>query len=134
MCTINNQHRYFTLTHTYAEEDRQEANPCAHCGARVYLEGMFPAPVVPANGGGAPAGLSSTAVLPAPVAPTVSASAARAVAVSLPLAEARPPPEKRRRLATEIIRELQGAKELLDSGHISQGQFEELKCRLFADE
>ena len=84
--------------------------------------------------GGAPAGLSSTAVLPAPVAPTVSASAARAVAVSLPLAEARPPPEKRRRLATEIIRELQGAKELLDSGHISQGQFEELKRRLFADE
>jgi hypothetical protein len=54
--------------------------------------------------------------------------------VSLPVAEARPPPEKRRRLATEIIRELQGAKELLDSGHISQGQFEELKRRLFADE
>ena len=44
------------------------------------------------------------------------------------------PPEKRRRLATEIICELQGAKVLPDSGNISQGQFGELKRRLFAGE
>lgn len=31
--------KYRKLTHEFKKEDRREAIPCAHCGARVYLEG-----------------------------------------------------------------------------------------------
>ena len=91
-----------TLTHAYAEDERQECKQCAVCGAQVYLEGVWPARVLPLSETGA----------------------------ALPPQPATNPPAKRRRTATEVIHELSQAKSLLDAGVLTQDQFDELKRRL----
>ncbi len=56
--------KYRKLTHTFAKEERKEAPPCGHCGARVYLEGRSTAtPVTEA------ASSSADAAAPAPRTP-----------------------------------------------------------------
>ena len=93
------------LKHTYVDGvDRVEADPCGHCGARVYMEG------VRAASAPAPA---------APLAPALAATPAPAV-----------PPAKRRRTATEVVNELHRASELLDKGVLTAAEVQLLKEQL----
>ena len=84
-----------------------------HCGARVYLEGVWPAPVAPA---------SVDSAASSPPAPTTAAT---------------PPPgpvAKRQRFASEIVSERASAKGLLDAKLLTQADFDNLKNRLLQGE
>jgi hypothetical protein len=39
---MRNRIQYITLHHSIPADERQEVNPCPHCGARLYLEGTKP--------------------------------------------------------------------------------------------
>ena len=99
--------KHFTLQWQIPEEKREEVlRVCAHCTARLYLEGkpLLDSPSAPAQG------------VPAlPAAPSSSSDA--------PLA-------KRRRTAAECVRELHDLKALLDCGVLLQQEFIDMKGRL----
>ncbi len=99
--------KYLRLSHVYSEDDRRECNPCACCGARIYLEGL---------GGASYATVAPSGVWPARVRPAPQSVSST--------------PPKRRRTATEIVQELKDAKALKDQGVISSPELKDLKERL----
>ena len=99
--------KYFRLTWQIPEDEREEVlRVCAHCTARLYLEGR-PLLDNPASSAGAP-------------------PSAR------PPVNSDEPPAKRPCTASECVRELQELKALLDGGLLSQQEFADLKGRLLS--
>lgn len=104
--------KYLTLTRQIPAEHRQEVRQvCAHCSARVYLEGKAPLPA------------------PAPVAPAAAPAPAPAAPMGPPAAPDEPA-AKRARLAADCVQQLKQAKDLLDCGLLQPEEFEQLKGRL----
>ena len=77
------------LEHTFEDHEREEADSCGHCGARVYLEGLCAAHA------------TSSSAIAAPTGPQPST------------------PKKRRLSAADVVKELTGAKALKDAGLLS---------------
>lgn len=108
--------RYFFCTYTVPPEERQEVlKHCAHCTARLYLEGR------------------QTLDRPAaePAAPP-AAGARAAPGGEGPQPESSQPAPKRPRTAQECVGELVSLKGLLDSGALTQEEFQDLKQKLLA--
>ena len=99
--------KYFRLTWQIPEGEREEVlRVCAHCTARLYLEGK-------------------------PLLDSPAGSAGAQPQTRLP-ANADEPAPKRPRTASECVRELQELKALLDSGLLSKQEFADLKGRLLS--
>ena len=97
------------MTRQIPEHKRQEVlRVCAHCTARLYLEGK--------------------PLLDSPSARAQGVAAASAAAASAPSSGGRP--AKRPRSAAECLVELRDLKLLLDNGALTQGEFADLKGRL----
>lgn len=99
--------KYFRLTWQIPEGEREEVlRVCAHCTARLYLEGR-PLLDNPASSSSAPLSVG-------------------------PPNNRDEPSAKRPRTASECVRELQELKTLLDGGLLSQQEFSDLKGRLLS--
>lgn len=110
--------RYFFCTYTAPPEERKEIlKHCAHCTARLYLEGRQT--------------LDAPAAEPA-APPPAGAEPRAAPGGAGPGPEGGEPAPKRARTATECVGELVALKGLLDSGLLSAGEFEDLKKKLLA--
>ena len=95
--------KYRKLTHTFAKEERKEAPPCGHCGARVYLEGRSTAtPVTEA------ASSSADAAAPAP----------------------RTPPK--RKTGQEMVQALKDLKDLKDACVLDTPELQRLKAKVLS--
>ena len=93
--------------HSIPEEQRKEIlRHCAHCAARLYLEGK---PLLDEHAGPAPHDIARPPIR---------------------LVEVGPPQPQRHRSATECIHELRELKALLDSGAVSQDEYSDVKARL----
>ena len=106
---MNSRIKYRRLTYTIPPGEREEVDPCAHCGARVYLEG---------RSAGAP-----PAAQPAAQPGAASSSAASAAPQAL---------APRPTTAAGLVQALKDLKELKDGGLVDSAEFDRLKARLLA--
>ena len=47
---MRNRIKYITLCYQFTEVERHEVDPCGHCGARFYLEGLTASAALPQDG------------------------------------------------------------------------------------
>ena len=47
---MRNRIKYINLSYQFTEEERREVDPCGHCGARFYLEGLTASAALPQDG------------------------------------------------------------------------------------
>ena len=111
---------YAFLTHTIPRKDRQEVDPCAHCGARVYLEGD----------GGPSLPSSSSAGLPQPPAMGVMTGLAQASQPSAPAAQS---PKKKAKTGMDMLSALQDVQALKAGGLLDTPEAKALKDKILQD-
>lgn len=104
--------KYCKLSHTFEKEDRVEAEECAKCGARVYLEGRVP-----------PAGGFGVVGLPARVSgPASSSGSVSAPQTPVPLVSAS--------TGQGMVQALKDLKELKDAGVLDSPELQRLKAKV----
>jgi hypothetical protein len=111
---MNSRIKYRRLTHAFEKKDRVEAEPCAHCGARFYLEGRSaPAPAT------APATTPSAS--PASGQPAASSSGDLAAPQT---------PQPQPTTGQGMVQGLMGLKVLKDEGLLDTPEFQRLKAKV----
>ena len=111
---MNARIKYRKLTHKFQGQQRKELLPCAHCGARLYLEGRTGAVQPP------PEDLQQAAQ-PQPQAASSSA---------LPAAPQTPPASSKPTTGQGMVQALKDLKELKDAGVLDTPELQRLKAKV----
>ena len=125
---------YMEMHYCIPDEQRQEVlQPCGHCSARLYLEGLpdlgaSPAqpPAIAPSSGDRSSASSSSGPVGSPAQPPPSSGDHSSSSAS----SSNGPVAKRSRTAKECIAELKDLKQLLDAGAVTAEEFAHLKARL----
>ncbi len=112
---MNARVSYCHLQHSILEQDRKETNPCAHCGARVYMEGV-----------------TGRAQMQEPSSASSSSGAKRNLDQMVEAPQAAPGPTTRQKTGVDMVSALKELRALKEGGLLDSPEAKKLKDQILS--